>query len=224
MAATPLLYATQARIGKRGAAEGERPYDSIEDEEPPVILAGFGRFGQIVARILNMRNISFTAMDANAAHVDFVRRYGNKIYYADASRLDLLRTANAGNARAIVITVENVDTSLRIAETVRHHFPNVTVYARAHDRQHALKLMALGVTNIVRETLHSSLVMARDVLEATGLPAEEAAEAAELFRRHDEELLGRQFAIRDDEDAMIQSSIESARELSALFASDSEGD
>lgn len=222
MAATPLLYGLQRLIGAKVSRPSPRPFDEMAGEEPPVIIAGFGRFGQIIARILNMKHIAFTAMDANAAQVDFVRRYGNKIYYGDASRLDLLRSAKADKARALVIAVNNVETSLKIAETVRLHFPNAVVFARARDRQHALKLMKLGIPFVMRETLHSSLLMASGVLEATGLSSMEANEAAQIFRKHDEDLLQRQFAIMDDEAALVQSAIDAAVELRQLFASDSE--
>jgi monovalent cation:proton antiporter-2 (CPA2) family protein len=224
MAATPLLYALQRALGSRLSNAPARPFDAMPSEEPPVIIAGFGRFGQIIARILNMRHIPFTAMDADAAQVDFVRRYGNKIYYGDASRLDLLRSAKADKARAIVIAVNNVETSLKIAETVRLHFPNAVVFARARDRHHALKLMRLGIRNIVRETLHSSLLMASDVLEASGLSGSDAKEAIDVFRRHDDELLHRQFAIVDDEAAIVQSAMAAAVELGQLFESDSNDD
>jgi len=224
MAATPLLYTLQRIVGGRWSKPAPRPFDAMGGEEPPVIIAGFGRFGQIIARILNMRHIAFTAMDANVAQVDFVRRYGNKIYYGDASRLDLLRSAKADKARAIVIAVNDVETSLKIGETIRLHFPNAVVFARARDRQHALKLMKLGITHVVRETLHSSLLMAVDVLETTGLTPGEAKEAMEVFRRHDDDLLRKQFAIMDDEAALVQSAIASALELGQLFESDSEDD
>ena len=224
MAATPLLYTLQRVIGSKLSQPPARPFDAMPSEEPPIIIAGFGRFGQIIARILNMRHIAFTAMDANVAQVDFVRRYGNKIYYGDASRLDLLRSAKADKARAIVIAVNDVETSLKIAETVRLHFPNAVVFARARDRQHALKLMKLGIKNVVRETLHSSLLMATNVLEATGLSTTDAEAATDTFRRHDDELLVKQFAIMDDEAALVQSAMTAARELGQLFESDSGDD
>jgi monovalent cation:proton antiporter-2 (CPA2) family protein len=224
MAATPLLYMLQRIAGSKMSQPAARPFDAMPSEEPPIIIAGFGRFGQIVARILNMRHIAFTAMDADVAQVDFVRRYGNKIYYGDASRLDLLRSAKADKARAVVIAVDKVETSLKIAETVRLHFPNAVVFARARDRQHALKLMKLGITNVVRETLHSSLLMATEVLEATGLSPAESREATEIFRKHDDELLRRQSAIMDDEAAIVQSAMAAAAELGQLFESDSGDD
>ncbi len=134
----------------------------------PVIIAGFGRFGQIVARILRLRKIPFTALDSNQTHVDFVRNFGNKIYYGDASRLDLLRAAGAETAKIFVLAIDDVDVSVRTAELVREQFPKLKIFARARNRQHAFALMDLGVTNIIRETYLSSLDLAATVLESLG--------------------------------------------------------
>jgi glutathione-regulated potassium-efflux system protein KefB len=221
MAATPLLYLAKEQLFKRYfATEDKRPFDTIEEHEHEVIIAGFGRFGQIIGRVLNMRRIPFTALEVSPAQVDFVRRFGNQIYYGDAARLDLLRSAHVAEAKLFVLAVDDVETSVRIAETVRRHFPNLALYARARNRQHALRLMQLGAKAIMRDTLLSSIALAGDVLQGLGLSEQEARTATDLFRAHDAALLERQFVIRDDMEALIQSSMESARQLRELFESD----
>lgn len=218
MAATPFLYLLDRRLGR--SDEPARPYDVVEDTDPRVIIAGFGRFGQIVARILNLSGIPFTALEINPNLVDFVKRYGNKIYYGDARRLDLLRSAGTDRARLFVLAVDDVEASMKIAETVARHFPHVALYARARDRQHAMRLRGLGARGIIRDTLLSSISLASDVLKGLGFSGAEAERAANLFTEHDAKLLDRQYAFRDDEEALIQSSKDSAAQLKSLFESD----
>jgi uncharacterized protein (DUF924 family)/voltage-gated potassium channel Kch len=165
----PLLLALYEAVGKRWLPRGAaRPFDAIEDTEPRVIIAGFGRFGQIVGRVLRARCVPFTALDASQTHIDFVRRFGNQVYYGDASRLDLLRAAGAERARVLVLAIDDVEASVRAAALVRAQFPALKVYARARSRQHAFQLMEAGVHWVIRETYVSSLEMAGVVLEALG--------------------------------------------------------
>lgn len=219
MAATPLVYMGYERLAARFGTE-KRPFDAVEETDHEVVICGFGRFGQIIARILHMRGIPFTALEVNPGMVDFVRRYGNKIYYADACRLDVLRAARVDRARILVIAVDDVEASVKIAATVARHFPNLIVLARARDRVHALELRNLGVKAIIRDTLLSSLALAEQVLSCLGLSAEEAARAATLFKEHDAALLDQQYAIRDNEAALIESAQESAQQLRELFERD----
>jgi glutathione-regulated potassium-efflux system ancillary protein KefC/glutathione-regulated potassium-efflux system protein KefB len=223
MASTPLLYAWhEVRLARARAGVSERPFDQVEDTEHRVVIAGFGRFGQIIARILASMQIPFTALDASPVQVDFVRQFGNKIYYGDARRLDLLRAARIDKARVFVLAVDDVESSVQIAETVKSHFPHLKLYARARNRQHEMHLKSLGVDAIIRETLLSSLYLAEQVLIGLGLSAADARRAAEIFRRHDQETLERQLAIRDDREALIESSKDSARQLKALFEADAQ--
>ena len=195
-------------------------YDAIENTGTPVVIAGFGRFGQIISRVLRARRIAFTALDVNQTHVDFVRRFGNKVYYGDASRLDLLRAAGVGDAEVFVLAIDDVDASLRTAEIVRQHFPNLKVFARARNRQHAFQLMDLGIKHVIRETYLSSLDMAGDVLQALGETEAQADLAVRRFRRHDEQTLQAQYAVKDDAEKLIATSSESARQLEKLFEAD----
>jgi len=189
-------------------------------EEPRVLIAGFGRVGQIVARVLRARQIRFTALEVSQAQVDFVRRFGNKLYYGDASRLDMLRAAGAAQAKVLVIAVDDADASVRIAELARRHFPNLRILARARNRQHAFRLIETGVTEIWRETLASSLELAQSLLVALGTSNETAAAQVRQFREHDEETLRAQAAVHDDESRLIATAQASAQQLERLFETD----
>ncbi len=216
----PLLLVLQDAITNRWLAAPAAPFDDIDAGETRVIIAGFGRVGQIVARILRLRRISFTALDINQTHVDFIRRFGNKVYYGDASRLDLLRAAGAETAKVFVLAIDDVDASIRTAELVRAQFPKLKIYARVRNRQHAFALMDIGVTNIIRETYLSSLELATTVLQALGESQASAREAARKFRQHDEQTLLAQYAVREDETKFMATSREAAQQLEKLFETD----
>lgn len=221
MAATPLLVLfNEKALQPWLRASPARPFDTLDDHEQQVIIAGFGRFGQVIGRLLRVKKIPFTALEANPDQVEVVRRYGGKVYYGDASRLDLLRAARADKARILVVAVDDVAASLRITQTARRHFPRLEIYARARNRYHAHLLMDLGVTIISRETFLSSLDLAGRVLRGLGLEEAEVAYALDTFRRHDEQTLARQHAIFRDRDKLIQTGHEAAQELEELFEAD----
>jgi len=223
MAATPLALMANDLLSRRLAQpKPERPFDAIAEETPQVIIAGFGRVGQIVGRILKLKRIAFTALDISPEQVETVRRFGNKVYYGDASRLDLLTAAKADRAKLFVLAIDDVEASIRTAETVRRHFPDLTVYARARNRFHAHRLMDLGVELIERETFLASLDLARQVLEAVGMPGWEAQQIVARFQAHDEQTLRRQHAVYHDETQLIQTSRQASEELQGLFESDQE--
>jgi voltage-gated potassium channel Kch len=204
------------------AETDDRPFDAPVELYPKVIIAGFGRFGQIVGRILRARKISFTALEASQTQVDFLRSFGNQIFYGDASRLELLRAAHADNAEIFVLAIDDVDASVRTAELIRKHFPHLRIFARARNRQHAFRLMDIGVEYNIREMYASSLEMSAQVLEALGLTKPRALETVQRFRSHDEAALLRQQAVKDDEKKLIQSGRESAEQLLHLFETDSD--
>jgi glutathione-regulated potassium-efflux system ancillary protein KefC/glutathione-regulated potassium-efflux system protein KefB len=223
MAATPLALAVNDLLSRRLAQpKPERPFDAIEEEAPQVIIAGFGRVGQIVGRILKLKRIAFTALDISPEQVETVRRFGNKVYYGDASRLDLLTAAKADRAKLFVLAIDDVEASIRTAETVRRHFPALTVYARARNRFHAHRLMDLGVELIERETFLGSLDLAREVLQAVGMSGWEAQQIVARFKAYDEQTLRRQHAVYHDETQLIQTSRQASEELQGLFESDQE--
>src|SRR6185312_14351389 len=173
MAATPLLLLIDDAIA-RALKPAPPDYEMPPGGDQHVIIAGFGRFGQIVARVLRARQIPFTALDSNVEQVDFVKRFGAQIYYGDAGRLDILRAAGADKARAFVLAIDDVEGSMRVAEMVRTHFPDLPVYARARDRIHVHKLMDLGVEIIERETFLSALELTHRLLRGLGLSEPEA--------------------------------------------------
>jgi monovalent cation:proton antiporter-2 (CPA2) family protein len=217
MAASPLLYALQARF--RAPVQGP-PYDPIDGPAAPVIIAGFGPFGQIVGRVLRVKKIPFTVLEKSVEQVDFVRRFGSKIYYGDAARLELLRAAHAAQAKILVISISRLETSLRIAESARRNFPKLRIFAVANDRNHALRLMDLGITDVIRRAYFSSLEMGRRLLVASGETEEQARRAIETFRAHDEATLLKQQTVFRDEQELIQSAQDAARELEQLFETD----
>ena len=220
MATTPLAFRAGDWLNARLEPQAEPAYEQHIDEENRVIIAGFGRVGQIVGRILGVRRIGFTALETSADQVNFVRRFGNKVYYGDASRVELLRAANADKAVLFVLAIEDVEQSLMTARAVRRHFPHLTIFARARNRQHAHALMDLDITHIVRDTFHSSLELAHGILTELGLGDFESRRTVNTFRDHDTERLFRQHAIAHDTDRMAEEAKHWTRELEDMFAED----
>lgn len=225
MALSPLLIAGAESLVRRLHPPAEpSKFDQVESEEPRVLIAGFGRFGQIVARVLRARRIRFTALEISQTQVDFVRRFGNKLYYGDASRLELLRAAGAGQAEVLVLAIDDVEASLRTAEMVRRHFPALRILARARNRQHAFRLIQAGVDEIWRETYGSSLEVAEATLVALGTPRAQAHTEVGRFRDHDEQTLKAQAAVMNDEEKLIATAKASAAQLEQLFEADAADD
>ncbi len=221
MAATPLLLlADDGLMRARQAAAPD--YEMPPEAEQHVIVAGFGRFGQIVARVLRAKHIPFTALDVSIAQVDFVKRFAAKIYYGDAGRIDILRAAGVDKANAFVLAIDDVDASLRVAEAVRKNFPDLPVYARARDRIHVHKLMDLGVTLIERETFLSALALTSQLLRGLGLKPDEAKRLIATFKEHDEKRLFRDYEHYTDHAKMRANVLTAAVELEELFAQDVE--
>jgi voltage-gated potassium channel Kch len=171
---------------------------------------------------LRARHIPFTALDSNIEQVDFVKRFGAQIYYGDAGRLDILRAAGADKASAFVLAVDNVDHSLRVAEMVRMHFPDLRIYARARDRTHVHKLMDLGVTIIERETFLAALALTKTLLRGMGLREAEAKRLTETFKRLDERRLYQDYQYYTDVEKVRANALSQAKELEELFARDAE--
>ena len=224
MALTPLSIIVVSRLLRAFPETAPaREFDAVPSSHPQVVLAGFGRFGQIVARMLVAQKIPFVALETDAKQVDFVRRFGNVVYYGDPSRPDLLRSAGIEHARIFINAIDNPEASLRATRVVRRLYPELKIFARAHDRRHAWQLMDLGA-QVTRETFASGLEMGRDVLIALGIPAEQAELRAAKFRSHDEALLANQHLIYDDEAALLESAKQARSELEQLFEADVEED
>ena len=220
MAATPLLFLLHDLWVRRMAKTAEPEYDGQISEENQVIIAGMGRVGQIVGRVLAGRRIGFTALESDAAQVDFVRRFGNKVHYGDAGRLDLLRAAKADQAVLFVLAIEDVEQSLATARMVVKHFPHLRILARARNRQHAYALMDLGIRHVVRDTYYSSLELTRQALTELGHEPDQATRIVETFRDHDIRRLHAQREVHKDLDRMAAENLQWTRELEALFEED----
>jgi glutathione-regulated potassium-efflux system protein KefB len=218
---SPLVFALHDRLLAAWRERVAPPeFDAIDDPAKPVIIAGYGRVGQMISRVLRMCGIEFTALELSYQQVDFVRRFGNKVYYGDASRIELLQAAKTGEAKLFVLAIDDVEASLRTAAVVRRHFPELPIIARARNRSHVFRLRDLGVKTILRETFPSSVAMAEQALLKLGMSPSATAGALSLFRRHDEEMLEAQYAMRDDEAKLIQASREATQQLRELFESD----
>jgi voltage-gated potassium channel Kch len=223
MLATPILFALSERFLIPQLMRAPAPeFDTIEPSDAPVIIAGFGRMGQVVGRVLRMHGIAFTALERDPGQVDVVRRFGNKVYYGDAARPDVLRAAGADRAKLLVVALDDIDRNLRTVETAKRNHPNLTVVSRARNRHHVHLLMDRDTDGIVRDTFYSSLQLAELCLTALGDTPETAARAIALFRDQDEANLLAVHAIYRDEAQVIQNIQQATDELAALFQADRE--
>ena len=221
MAATPILFAASERfVVPLIGGTPRREDDSIDFADAPVIICGFGRMGQIVGRVLRTQGIAFTALEQDADQVETIRRFGNKVYYGNPSRPDLLRAAGAQGAKLLVVALADPEESLRVVDMVRRTFPELRILARARNRRHAHLLMQRGVTEFVRETFHSSLVMTEMALVSLGQDAASAHRVAENFRNLDTVSLRESSAFYDDEKRLIQNAKQVSEELAGLFQAD----
>ncbi len=220
MLVTPIAFFVNERLAERRVKARQPDYDTIRDDRNLVIIAGFGRFGQIVGRILQSTGRPFTALESDLSQIDVVRRYGNKVYYGDASKLELLRAAGVDHARVLVLAIDDVEASVRTAEAVARHFPHITIIARARNRRHQYRLMDIGIRHICRETLLSSLAVSELVLKELGLGDEESHRVVDTFREHDARLMVEQHAVHHDEERLIQTAKDTASELESLLRRD----
>ncbi|MEG0481681.1 MAG: monovalent cation:proton antiporter-2 (CPA2) family protein [Acinetobacter sp.] len=200
----------------------EPEYDDIPNQHPALIIAGFGRVGQIVARLARVQHFKFTAIDNNLQRIDFVRRYGGTLYYGDVTLPDLLRSAGIEHAKVFVLAIDDVEDSMNVARHIRLNYPNLTLLARARDRHHTHLLRDLGIKHIWRETYLTSLGMGYRMLCELGLSKEKAYDSIEIFRNYDEELLARQQHIYADEQKVFESYKNFLSELEHLFESDTQ--
>lgn len=219
MLLTPGLFMLASRIAEGRDASNKQPYDTIEDESTPVIIAGFGRMGQIVARVLHMRGIAFTALERDAEHVELVRRFGNKVYFGEPASLETLRAAGARDAQVLVLALDDYNAATRIVELAKRHFPHLVLMARARDRQQAMHLMELGVDTVIRETWLSSLELSRILLHRLGDDEATAEHSIAVFREADEDLLRKQLEKREDTEHLIETTHTLRKDLRALFES-----
>jgi glutathione-regulated potassium-efflux system protein KefB len=219
MAATPLLLALE-RLLSRAWKRPEPKYDTPPANNRHVVIAGFGRYGQIVARILRGKKIPFTALDISPEQVELVKKFGAEAFYGDASRVEILEAAQTGKARAFVLAIDDVEASLRTAEIVTSQYPHVAIFARARNRNHVHRLTDLGVTAIQRETFMSALESTRQVLRGLGFTEREADRVIKTFRSHDERRLSEDYKVYSDMEKMQAKARSDAATLERLFAED----
>lgn len=222
MALTPVAFWAINRFidAKLTPTANPRDFDEMPTEHAPVIIAGFGRFGQIVGRVLKMRGIEFTAIEKSARRVDFVRKFGNDIFYGDPNNHELLKAAGIAETKLFVLAIDNIERSVKTAQFLHKAYPKLTVLARARDRHHFYLLREAGVKHIWRETYLSALDLARESLIQLGIEDDKAMASVALFKEYDQRLLVRQQAVYDDEASLIESARESSFELESLFDSD----
>jgi glutathione-regulated potassium-efflux system ancillary protein KefC len=221
MVATPLLLMLHDRvIAPRFRSEKTRPADAIVANENHVIIAGFGRFGQIVGRLLYANQVKLTILDHDPDQVDVLRRFGFEVFYGDATRLDLLHAAGAARARALVLAIDDVDDSLAVADAVRAEFPSLRIMARARNVTHYYQLMDRGVEIIERETFEDALLLGRRVLCELGFGAYQARQAAFKFRQHNKASLQAVYPFYQDQKKYVSMAKRARDELNQMFARD----
>jgi glutathione-regulated potassium-efflux system ancillary protein KefC len=220
MLLTPLvLLLTDRFVAPRLAARGAVVAEEIaEPQEAPIIIAGVGRYGQIVGRLINAAGLTATVLDHSADAVEGLRRFGWKAFYGDATRLDLLRVAGAEKARVFVLAIDDIEQSVACARLVREHFPHLVLVARARNAGHYARLRELGVTCVERETLDSALMSGRSVLEAMGWQPHAARSQAQRFRRHSVALLEEMIPHIADENRLISISRQGRQQLEETWA------
>jgi glutathione-regulated potassium-efflux system protein KefB len=227
MAITPLLMIALLRVlGSEDAPKQDKPpADKVDNggTEPKVMIAGMGRFGQVVARVLTAQKIPFIALESNPDTVSDLRRFGNKLYYGDPTRPEMLRAAGGEYVRVYVVTLDDPDANMRATRLIRRMYPDAVVLVRARNRQHAWRLMDMSAEPF-REVFGTSLELSERVLTALGIPTDTARAHVERFREHDEKLLRDQYLVYDDEAAVIQTSRDARADLMHLFEADAESD
>jgi Kef-type K+ transport system membrane component KefB/voltage-gated potassium channel Kch len=230
MFVSPLLFIALERLALPRMAERAptRPHDAIRSHDAEVVIAGFGRFGQVIGRLVRVAGFEVTVLDLDPEMVDILRKLGQTVYFGDASRHELLEAAGCAKARLFVLAIDNPDKSLEVAALVRRHYPGLTIVARARNREHYSALRRLGVDRVVRETLASALEAGELSLQQLGMRAHTAHRLATKWRAHDqanvENMLGYHDQPQDawiDEarraiDNMEQAMVEEAAGMGAL--------
>ena len=216
----PLVMFAEKRFNKDNKQDSD--YDEHREvDEPHVVIAGFGRFGQITGRILAANHIPFTALDNNAEHIEFVKQFGNKIFFGDATNPKLLHAAGIEHAKVVFIAADSDKHGFDIAKAVQHEYPHVKIIARAKSRLSVLKYRDLGINTNVREMFDSSLTAAKLVLNEYGFDEAKAEHMINVFKKHDEELLEKSYeGNKYDLQNVIKISEQGRMELESLFKQD----
>jgi monovalent cation:proton antiporter-2 (CPA2) family protein len=222
MLISPILFAASERwLIPRLMKKAPRPASRLAEARPaPVVICGFGRFGQIVGRVLLARGIKFNALDSEPGNIETVRRFGYLAFFGDPTRLELLRAVGADQAKVIVVALPDAEAVVKISQLAREHFPQAKIFARARNRRVAHALIDVGVHDFVRETFLSSLRLSELVLLGLDFNEDDARRTVEAFRERDEQMLIAQHAFYDDEKQVVQTATQVAAELKSLFEAD----
>jgi glutathione-regulated potassium-efflux system ancillary protein KefC len=222
MLLTPLLLVAHDRwLLPRYAGQAAAAMPALnEPQDAPIIIAGFGRYGQIVGRLLYANGLKATVLDHDAEQVETMRRFGWTVYYGDATRLDLLRTAGAARAKLFVLAIDDMEQSIKVADLLREHFPQLKVIARARNVLHYFALRDRGIRHIERETLDAALMSGRSALEAMGWQPHRARSLAMRFRRHSIDQIERTWPHHQDSAALVSMAKAGRQQLEELFAQD----
>jgi voltage-gated potassium channel Kch len=212
MALTPLAFVLYERLVLNRATPLSEPERlAFDTGDPDVIVAGFGRFGQIATRLLTAHEFKVVLLDSSIEQIDVIRKFGWRVHYGDATRLDLLRAAGAGKAKLLLVAIDDKDKAVELVRAATEYFPNLTILARAFDRRHAYELIRAGGDGVERETFEGALAFGRKALVQLGLSERRAAKAASVFREKDLELL-KQLAPIADEDERYTMAVRDSRE------------
>jgi voltage-gated potassium channel Kch len=199
-----------------------RPDEEIDSGPNPVIIAGYGRFGEIVSRLLHADGIESTLLDHDSGQIELTGRFGNKVFYGDASRVQLLQAAGADEAKLLVIAIDDRDKAVQMVQAARQFFPHLKTLARAYDRSHAYRLMEAGADVVTRETFGSALFMGEEALLLLGYDPARAYRLMRSFKRHDEEGLLKLYEVWGDDHAYGLRIRQNVEELERVLKDDSD--
>ncbi len=222
MTTTPLLLILHDQwMARLECAKGTvNKADVIDEKDAPVIIAGFGRFGQIVGRLLMANGVRTVVLDHDPDQIELLRKFGNKVFYGDATRLDLLQAAGANTARLIVNAIDDVEDNLKLADLTREHFPQLKMISRARNVTHYIELRKRGIDIVERETFESALLAGRHALEAMGFDPFRARDMANIFRRHNVVVTETMMKHMGDEERLVSASKAGRDELEEQIAND----
>ncbi|EPV8300818.1 glutathione-regulated potassium-efflux system protein [Escherichia coli] len=221
MAATPILLVILNHL-EQSSTEESREADEIDEEQPRVIVAGFGRFGQITGRLLLSSGVKMVVLDHDPDHIETLRKFGMKVFYGDATRMDLLESAGAAKAEVLINAIDDPQTNLQLTEMVKEHFPHLQIIARARDVDHYIRLRQAGVEKPERETFEGALKTGRLALESLGLGPYEARERADVFRRFNIQMVEEMAMVENDTKARAAVYKRTSAMLSEIITEDRE--
>ena len=223
MALTPvamILYERVAALMDAAIPDVTPDTGDFDEGEPDIIIAGFGRFGQVTGRLLSANGFKSTVLDSDIEQIELLQRFGRRVHYGDATRLDLLRQAGADRARMLIVALDDREKTVELVETARKAFPNLTILARAWDRRHAYDLLSNGADAVERETFEAALALGATALQKLGFRAHRAHRAAAFFRRHDRRMFEELRPMWGQEEAYILASRDAAQTMDRLLNAD----